>query len=520
MIGGSPVPAIGGGDGGSAAFPIRGQEVMGVGARTDFPEPTVDKMMPRIGQPGRYKWLFAAIWLIYMVDPLVNVVHSHHTPQWKLLNYAVTAVFVGCYGLLAYAVYPRYGELGTPVRAPRLARPVLLGMAVIAFATCLWINSDLAGMWVYVGTGTGLALPLEGRRAFRGVLAVVGLMTLCVVLAAGATSTDWLELALPTFFAGMSTVGIRQLSLVIGQLREARAAVGRLAASEERLRLARDLHDLTGHSLSLITLKAELAQRMIHKVRDAAADTPLPRLDDALKEVEEIEQVSRQTLTDIREAVSGYRRATLVVEMAAAYTALEAAGIKLDADDSVAAATGEFDADSEAALAWSLREAVTNVIRHSGATRVSIALRRGDGEALLTVRNNGCGLAATIGATDTFGGNGLTGLRERLDAVGGRLSVGGTDGDFRLVAAVPEYRAGSAGSRVARGGAESLQADGGAAGSRAEHSGSDRPLASVSAPASVPESVSVSAPTPVPTSVPVSVFDRSARFVRALVRRR
>ncbi|WP_344658129.1 sensor histidine kinase [Catenulispora subtropica] len=408
-----------------------------MGARTEFLDPAIDMTTPKVGQPGRYKWLFAAIWLVYMVDPLVKVVHSTHTPQWKLLNYVVAGVFVGCYGLLSYAVYPRYGELGTPMRTPRMARPVLFGMGVIAFVTCTCINSDLAGMWVYVGTGTGLALPLEGRRALRGVLIVFALMTLCVVLAPGATSTDWLELALPTFFAGMSTIGIRQLALVIGQLREARAAVAHLAVSEERLRMARDLHDLTGHSLSMITLKAELAQRMMHKVREAAADTPLPRLDAALKEVEEIEQVSRQTLTDIREAVSGYRRATLAVEVASAATALEAAGIKLEADQAVAAATGEFDPDCEAALAWSLREAVTNVIRHSGATRVSVALERARGEAVLTVRNNGRGLAATAGTVEEFGGNGLAGLRERLDAVGGRLAVGGPDGDFRLVAAAP-----------------------------------------------------------------------------------
>ncbi|NUR26211.1 MAG: sensor histidine kinase, partial [Catenulispora sp.] len=270
-------------------------------------------------------------------------------------------------------------------------------MGVIAFVSCQWINSELAGMWIYVGTGAGLALPLEGRRAVRGVLVVLGLMTISVMLAPDTDSTDWLELTLPTFFAGMSTVGIRQLSVVIGQLREARAAVARLAASEERLRLARDLHDLTGHSLSLITLKAELAQRMIHKVREAAADRPLPRLDDALREVEEIEQVSRQTLTDIREAVSGYRRPTLAVEMAAAATALDAAGIKLDADDSVAAGTDDLTPDAEAGLAWSLREAVTNAIRHSGATRVSVALEHARGESALTVRNNGRGLAATVG---------------------------------------------------------------------------------------------------------------------------
>ncbi|NUR57884.1 MAG: sensor histidine kinase [Catenulispora sp.] len=398
----------------------------------------IDLAVPRVGRPGRYKWTFAAIWLIYMADPVVKVVHADRSPEWKLLNYAVTALFVVVYGALAFVIYPRDGDLGTPLRTPRVAWPLLAGLGAIATVSTLWINYHMAGMWVYVGVGTGLTLPLADGRAYRGCLVVFGLMTLCVLPADGIGLTDWAELALPTFFAGLSTIGIRQLAVVIGELREARETVARLAASEERLRLARDLHDLTGHSLSVITLKAELAQRMLRKTRDLAPQAPPPGLDAALKEVEDIEQVSRQSLTDIRKAVSGYRRATLVVEMASAYAALEAADIKLDADASVAVATGVFAPEAEAALAWSLREAVTNVIRHSAASRVTVDLRRTGGEAVLTVRNDGRGLAAAAGQGDGFGGNGLAGLRERLDAVGGRLSIGGPDGDFRLVAAVPD----------------------------------------------------------------------------------
>ncbi|MFD0638566.1 histidine kinase [Catenulispora yoronensis] len=231
---------------------------------------------PRVGQPGRYKWLFAAIWLFYLVDPLVKVIHSDHGLPWKLLNYAAITVFVLLYGALSYSAYPRSGAIGTPHRDHRLTRPALIGMGAIAFATSLWINSDLAGMWVFTGTGAGLSLPLERRQAMRGMLVVVGLMTLCVALAPGASYTDWLELILPTFFAGASTIGIRQLALVIGQLNEARETVARLAANEERLRLARDLHDLTGHSLSMITLKAQLAQRLLQRARTAGRPTPIP----------------------------------------------------------------------------------------------------------------------------------------------------------------------------------------------------------------------------------------------------
>jgi two-component system sensor histidine kinase DesK len=224
--------------------------------------------------------------------------------------------------------------------------------------------------------------------------------------------------------------------------------VARLAVNEERLRLARDLHDLTGHSLSMITLKAELAQRMIERTSGLDDAAPVPALAAALKEIAEIEQVSRQTLADIREAVSGYRRPTLAVELASAATALEAAGIKLDADAAVAEGSGSYDPDVEAVLAWCLREGVTNAIRHSGARRVRIRVEESADELVLTVRNDGRGLGRTVdgcvGDLDGVSscvpsgeGNGLRGLRERLDAVDGRISVGGPDGDFRLVAAVP-----------------------------------------------------------------------------------
>jgi two-component system sensor histidine kinase DesK len=262
------------------------------------------------------------------------------------------------------------------------------------------------------------------------------------------------------------------MAALIAELREAREQVARLAANEERLRLARDLHDLTGHSLSMITLKAELAQRLVGRAAEAAetlraievgevgevGETPQtvqaagPAADPAtvsrltgaltaaLTEIADIEQVSRQTLTDIREAVSGYRRATFAVELASACAALDAAGMKLDADPAVVAASGKGNPEIESVLAWCLREAVTNVIRHSGATLVRIRLAETDGELALTVWNNGRGLAETVGTTAktaAIGGNGLAGLRERLDLVGGRLAIGGTDGDFRLVAAVP-----------------------------------------------------------------------------------
>ncbi len=214
-------------------------------------------------------------------------------------------------------------------------------------------------------------------------------------------------------------------------MRQARATVAQLAANEERLRLARDLHDLLGHSLSLITLKSELAGRMLPGDPEQAA-----------RQVADIEQVSRQALVDVREAVTGYRRPRLDGELAAARSVLTAADITADlpAEPDL---TGVPE-PSETALAWALREAVTNVVRHSGAHRCTVALVRrqtlGGLVLELSVEDDGTGgahRAAGMADHDSAAGNGLTGLAERLQKAGGTLEAGPAHHGFRLVARAP-----------------------------------------------------------------------------------
>ena len=215
---------------------------------------------------------------------------------------------------------------------------------------------------------------------------------------------------------GLGMIGLRRQFVLTAELAQAREEVAQLAASEERLRLARDLHDLTGQSLSMITLKSELAAKLLRRLPDGRDR------DRALARGEEVAAVSRQTLHDIREAISGYRRPTLAVEIITARTALESAGITTHDDAELTLLSGTFDPDVEAALAWCLREAATNVIRHSGARNCHVSLARRAGGLCLEVRDDGPGRRRRRRGGPAPA-TGLRGMSERLSALGGHLEL-------------------------------------------------------------------------------------------------
>jgi two-component system, NarL family, sensor histidine kinase DesK len=226
----------------------------------------------------------------------------------------------------------------------------------------------------------------------------------------------------------------------IGMLRRTRAELARAAVAEERLRIAGDLHDLLGHSLSLITLKAELAGRIL------AADP-----DRAGREIAELEQVSRQSLSDVREAVAGYRQPDLAAELAAAGQLLDAAGI---ASRITAAGLPGLGHDADAALAWTVREGATNVVRHSHATQVDITVTAGASVAVAEISDNGAAAGAETSrsgppngdrarsgpplAGSGAAGAGLAGLADRVRDLGGEIAAGSVPPHgFRLRVVVP-----------------------------------------------------------------------------------
>ncbi|WP_405877350.1 MULTISPECIES: sensor histidine kinase [unclassified Streptomyces] len=380
------------------------------------PEEARVERLIRIGQPPRNraealrKLVWIVPWLVFLSSPVNDLVSGHHTTAATAAGWVGLVAFVGTYLAVVFR------NMGRPYTGTTVGALVAV-LAILTVVLSLTLGDNWLGLFVYVSVVCGVTFPL--RIAYWTI--VLNTLVLILVGLRVGQEAAW-GLFLLVLLIGFSMTGVRQLVRTTVELRKARATVAQLAANEERLRLARDLHDLLGHSLSLITLKSELAGRMLPGHPDKAA-----------QQVADIEQVSRQALVDVREAVTGYRRPRLSAELAGTQVALTAADITADvpAEPDL---TG-IPEESESALAWALREAVTNVVRHSGARRCTVeVLRRQtlDGQILeLSVEDNGSG------GSGKGPGNGLTGLTERLEKAGGTLEAGRTKHGFRLVARAP-----------------------------------------------------------------------------------
>lgn len=368
---------------------------------------------PNGAPPRIVRGLAAGVWLVYLVLPLRSM-PGHHSALYSAGAIAFVVVFSVVYLALFMAldvVSRRLGESGFAV---------LFALAVAA--SVLYGGGGIT-MWIFVSSAA--AWTISDRRLAARVLVVVIACYLVLGFTSHLSVSDYFLTLLPTALVGAAVIGFRRRRELTQQLTLAREEIERMAAAQERLRLARDMHDLTGQSLSTITLKSELAARLLARLADS------PERDRARDEIEQVAAVSRQTLRDIRQAISGYRRPTLAIEVITARGALESAGIAPDDDGEIMLASGTFDPDAEAALAWCLREAVTNVIRHSGARNCRMRLSRRSRTVSLEVRDDGHGSAPGTG------GAGLRGMTERLTAVGGHLELRPSAGGFGLTATVP-----------------------------------------------------------------------------------
>ncbi|MFI1014687.1 sensor histidine kinase [Streptomyces sp. NPDC020965] len=297
----------------------------------------------------------------------------------------------------AFAEDPRDTGDGLPALLLALT-PFLLAYSLLASLRIV----ALVQLTMLVAVSAGLAV-LGG---------VTGVEVLVFVLT-GALVIGW-----TTF-----TVRVSMWMLaVMWELHEARDVQARLAVAEERLRFGRDLHDVLGRNLAVIALKSELAVQLARRERPEAVDQMI-----------EVQRIARESQREVRDVVRGYRAADLRVELEGARGVLDAAGI----DCSLSPGDGELPREVQSALAWVVREATTNVLRHGDARRCAISVVRAAGTVVLTVENDGAGEEDTAGGV-AGGGSGLAGLRERLSAVHGTLEAGRRRaGLFRLTARVP-----------------------------------------------------------------------------------
>lgn len=343
--------------------------------------------------------------LLWLAFPVLDLADASPTPIHAILVALPVIAFVAIYARLPRAGSPGRLEVGGSLAA----------LASIATGLTLADRTIWAELFIFAAIFG--AVRLDRRDGSLWIVCCAGL-TAATTAAGGSDVGSTVSLTATTLAVGFMMMAFRRLIDLNAELAGAREEVARLAVAEERLRFARDLHDLLGQSLTVIAVKAELAERLLGRGAPGAVG-----------HVIDIKTVARDALTGVRDAVSGYRQPNLASELSGARMALEAAGIAARLEGG---GLPGMDPDVEAVLAWAVREGTTNVIRHSGARNCRIAVAAGPPAATAEVIDDGR-------LTEPDGtGSGLAGLSERAERLAGRLEVGPVPGGgFRLWVTIP-----------------------------------------------------------------------------------
>lgn len=326
---------------------------------------------------------YAGVWLVFLGFPLTAAITGPSGPLWTGVAIGATAAFIAVYLRLFWTL----SAPGDPVA--HQGRHVVWG--VVALSACAALATPGAGPWVSAFTPFIAAALIFSLPLAPGIAAGTLVWLVPSAVAAQFSGTFWTLLG-----PGFGVAVIVFARLMEHNERRAQEAQHHLRLSSERESIARDVHDVLGHTLTVLSIKAQLARRLLD--RD---------LDGARSELDAIDELARESLTQIRSTVTGLRTPSLATELDAARAALRAAGITPDID-----ADPEMNDDADL-FAWAIREGVTNTVRHSSATtcRIEAAADR------LIVADDGAGCG------DAEPGNGLTGLRERARAAGARVEV-------------------------------------------------------------------------------------------------
>jgi two-component system sensor histidine kinase DesK len=312
-----------------------------------------------------------------------------------------------------------------PTNRPRppLSYVALAVQAALVYLPLLHLGQAWTGQPGFLAGSVLLLLP--ARRAWVVFGLIVASMAVVQDLLTGKPF-DIAYTAIATVITGLVVYGLTRLATLVIELQQARTELARMAVAQERLRFARDLHDLLGYSLSAITLKSELTHRLMVKQPERAQE-----------ELSAVLDISRRALADVRSVASGYRELSLDAEAESVRSVLEAA----DLDVHMSIDYGHLPVPVSTMLATVLREGVTNMLRHSKAEWCEITVRQASGQVSMDMVNDGVSAARADPAR--HGGTGIQNLSVRVASLGGRLTAGVEAGDrFRLHAAAPVGRPG------------------------------------------------------------------------------
>ncbi|WP_423184136.1 sensor histidine kinase [Arthrobacter sp. NyZ413] len=370
------------------------------------------------GRPGlegrgpRGWFIGAGFSIIFWTGPTWSLVWSVDEPgAWKAASTLALIAFFGAYVYLPQFSWRR------AIRTGILSVGILVALNAVVVAL---LGKD--ALWTWTFLACAIAMTSLPRRADYFLILALSGASLVTQLLTGNADQAYFQPAIILSLGLMMSAFSRLIRQTL-RLREAQTELADAAVAAERSRVARDMHDILGHSLTVIAVKAELAERLL----DTASPDPAREnaaIDRAAAEIAAVQDLARGALADVRATVAGYRGVNVLAELAAARTALESAGIDAELPGTVE----QVPARHRELFGWVLREGVTNVVRHSGAAHCRVRFT----PSSVLVEDDGVGPAS--GARP---GSGLAGIRERAGAAGGTVSTGPSElGGFRLAVQV------------------------------------------------------------------------------------
>jgi two-component system sensor histidine kinase DesK len=394
--------------------------------------PGAANAVPGLPIDGQWRPIFRSVALVFVAIPLIGILSGGADALGIVLAIGGAILFVAILTVNTQVPSQRGffgfpGPGGEPLDRDRLVAATSIGViGLIAIAVVECLRQPNTGWFAFFYFASTAATTIRNARVAWVLMIAAGIAAgltfLAVTRDLGGAVVQGLSVTVIGFTV-YSAIAVRRTNRA---LVEAREELARLAVTQERARIARDLHDTLGHSLSVIALKSELAGRLVDE--DPARATA---------ELDDVQRVAREALAAVRETIGGYRQPTLAAELAGARSALASAGI----ESRVEPAPEDLPPAVDAVLAWAVREGVTNILRHGEAGSAEIRVETAPTSAAVEIRNDrrgGSAVAIVTSEAAATSGSGLAGLRERTARLGGGVEAGLLpDGGFRLRVSVP-----------------------------------------------------------------------------------